>query len=79
MAQKMIDWRNRAGLIQSSFPWLVADDQARDAVGLDLWQQAGFFGAYRCDTRAQALERAREILALGGFDPDTADSLIVEF
>ena len=75
----MIDWRNRKGQIQSSFPWRLEDDQARDAVGLDLWEQAGFFGPYRCDTRQQALEQARTRLEARGFDPATAESLIAEF
>ena len=74
-----VSWIDRHGRTRESFHWKVDDDKARDACGLDLWEQAGFFGPYRVATHERALELGRGALDQRGFDPATAESLIPWF
>jgi len=74
-----VSWIDRHGKARESFHWRVDDDKARDACGLDLWEQAGFFGPHRVATHGRALELGRQALERRGFDPTLAASLIPWF
>lgn len=74
--KKWVSWTDRAGVTRSSFPWLVDDDIARDAVGADNWEVIGYFGAYRTITREAALAMLARKLEERGFDPANAEAML---